>query len=288
MIRILHISDLHFGRVRADLADPLVTLTARLQPDLVVVSGDLTQRARRHQFAAAAAFLARLPAPWLAVPGNHDVPLDNLWLRFVDPWGRWRSYISPDLAPGRQSGGLTVLGLNTVNRFAWQAGRIGRGTLARIRAAATDDGVMIVVMHHPLEHPPGDDRPAMRGVRRAIAALGEAGADIVLSGHLHNSHVAPLASAPGILLVQAGTGLSTRLSREMNTVNLVSIDGEEVTIDRYAAADRPEFAIVARTRFHRTSGGWRPLTVPDQPLPPDAPALVPLAGLAAGGRPRDH
>lgn len=253
MRRVLHLSDLHFGRTRPDLLDPLISLTADLAPDLVAISGDFTQRARRRQYVEAAAFLDRLRAPWLGVPGNHDISLDNVLVRLLDPWGRYRSFIHEDLTPRHEDDEITVLGLNTVNRYAHQAGRIGRSQLRTISTAFRNNPqkTVIVVMHHPPEHPSGSTKRPMRHSAKGVAALRTAGADIVLSGHLHNAHVAPLTAAPGVLLVQAGTGLSTRLRDEPNTLNLLTIEAGLVRVDRYAAFERPAFEVTESAWFGR-------------------------------------
>lgn len=257
MRRILHISDLHFGRANPDLLEPLLGLAADLRPDLVAASGDFTQRARRGQFVEAKAFLDRLPAPWLAVPGNHDISLDNLVVRALDPWGRYRSLIEEDLSPRWEDEELCVIGLNTVNRFAHQAGRIGPAQVRQIASAYEETAArtLVVVMHHPLEHPPGSDKAPMRHRLRGVEALGRAGADIVLSGHLHHHHVAPLSTAPGILLVQAGTGLSTRVRAEPNTLNLLTVAPGDVRIDRYAARDGRGFLVEETAFFARAGEG---------------------------------
>ena len=257
MRRILHVSDLHFGRTNPELLEPLLQLAADLRPDLVAASGDFTQRARRGQFIEAKAFLDRLPAPWLAVPGNHDISLDNLLVRVLDPWGRYRSLITEDLSPRWEDEELCTIGLNTVNRFAHQAGRIGQTQVRQINEAWQEnpEKTLVVVMHHPLEHPPGNDKPTMRHALRGVAALGAAGADIVLSGHLHAHRVAPLSTAPGILLVQAGTGLSTRTRAEPNTLNVLTIAPGDVRVDRYAARDRPVFEVEETAFFARFGEG---------------------------------
>ncbi len=253
MRRILHLSDLHFGRTRPDLLDPLVKLAADLSPDLVAISGDFTQRARRGQFVEAAKFLDRLRSPWLAVPGNHDISLDNVVVRLLDPWGRYRSLIHHDLSPRHEDEEIAVIGLNTVNRYAHQAGRIGRSQLQVIASAYEEhpQKTMVVVMHHPPEHPAGSTKRPMRHSGKGVEALKRAGADIVLSGHLHNAHVAPLTVAPGILLVQAGTGLSTRLRNEPNTLNFLTIEPGHVQVDRYAAFETPAFEVIETAWFGR-------------------------------------
>lgn len=256
MRRILHLSDLHFGRTRPDLLDPLVALAADLSPDLVAISGDFTQRARRSQFVEAARFLDRLRSPWLAVPGNHDISLDNVLVRLLDPWGRYRNLIHDDLSPRHEDEEITVIGLNPVTRYAHQAGRIGRAQL-RVIAGAHEENpqkTVVVVMHHPPEHPNGSTKRPMRHSGKGVAALMTAGADIVLSGHLHNAHVAPLTAAPGVLLVQAGTGLSTRLRDEPNTLNLLTIEPGHVRVDRYAAFAAPGFEVIETAWFGRDLG----------------------------------
>lgn len=263
MRRLIHLSDLHFGRTRPDLLEPLIRTVNDLRPDHVVVSGDFTQRARVTQYREAAAFLDRLDPPWLAVPGNHDTPLDNLWLRLLNPWGRYRRHIARDLEPLHVDPEIVIKGINTVNRFAWQAGRMSRRTVRRLcRVFDGSDAIpiQVAVMHHPLEHLQETQKRLMRGARRAVAELGQCGADIVLSGHLHNANVSPMTAEPGILFVQAGTGLSTRVRGEPNTFNVLDIDDGRVAVRRYAAAEDPVFAIEETQIFERAGGVWRQST----------------------------
>ena len=124
MRRVLHLSDLHFGRTSPHLPGPLKALADRLRPDLTVISGDLTQRARNRQFAEAAAFIRALPGPVLCVPGNHDVPLDNPFLRVLAPFSRYRRHIATDLEPVHEDEAMIVAGVNTVNLLAVRQGRI--------------------------------------------------------------------------------------------------------------------------------------------------------------------
>lgn len=260
--RILHMSDLHFGRDDPALEAPLVAAAEDLAPDLIAVSGDLTQRARVRQFARARAFLDRIAAacgaPVLAVPGNHDTPLDNLWLRLVRPWARYRAAISADLEPRFEDAAVSVVGVNTVNRFAWQRGRISDRTVNRVLEAfgRADGRLRIVVLHHPLEHGADVDKRLMTGAGAALDRLQAAGADMVLSGHLHSTVVAPFASAPGLLFVQAGTGLSTRVRGEPNTFNLIEAGPGRVTITPHVAGT-DGFGPGPAARFRRGAAGWR-------------------------------
>lgn len=263
MRRLLHVSDLHFGRDRPELLRPLIDTINRLAPDLVAVSGDFTQRARLGQFRAARAFLARLEPPWLAVPGNHDTPLDNLPVRLMTPWRRYRRYIHRELEPSWTDAELAVVGVNTVNHWSWQRGRMGRHTVRRVCRAFTDgagDRINVAVLHHPLEHGPEIEKRLMRGARRARGRLGRCGTDIVLSGHLHTWHARPFADASGVLFVQAGTGLSTRMRGEENDFNLLTIDGPQVEVARWIAAEgTTDFAPARTRRYEKTHGTWREL-----------------------------
>ena len=126
MTRILHLSDVHFGTVDERLVEPVVALAHQLRPDATVVSGDLTQRARADQFAAARAFLDRLPGHVLAVPGNHDMPLHNLALRLTAPFARYRRAMGEELEPTLALPGAVLHGVNTADPLVWKAGRLRR------------------------------------------------------------------------------------------------------------------------------------------------------------------
>ncbi|MFW2588385.1 metallophosphoesterase family protein [Sagittula sp. SSi028] len=239
MKRVLHLSDLHYGKDRADLEEPLLDTIHQLQPDLVAISGDFTQRARRRQFARARAFLDRLQVPWLAVPGNHDTPLDNLWVRLTKPWQRYRQAIHEELEPVYQDEGMVVVGINTVNRFAWQRGRLSDRRVTRACRAFLDDDprARLVMLHHPLQHGPEVEKRLMRGADEALQALAGCGAQIVLSGHLHNTIIAPFRAWPELLFVQAGTCLSSRVRGETNMFNLLDLWGDQVRVQSWGAID---------------------------------------------------
>lgn len=266
MRRLLHLSDLHFGRTRAELLEPLMRCVGRLRPDLVVVSGDLTQRARRAEFHAARSFLDRLPTPWLAVPGNHDVPLYNLAGRIIDPYRGYRKWISPHLEPLHEDEEITVAAVNTVDPHAHQRGRIRRRAIRRTAARFARGGTnrtKILVVHHPFSHLPREPKALMKGAQDGIAALSEAGVDVVLSGHLHAWRADPVATrldGAQTLQIQAGTGLSSRVRGEENDFNLLVIEPGEIRVDRHAASDSgSEFEESASIRFRRMRHGWERL-----------------------------
>ncbi|MFX0545964.1 metallophosphoesterase family protein [Roseovarius sp. S1116L3] len=262
MSRILHLSDLHFGRARPELLDPLIAQINDLAPNLVAISGDLTQRARSAQFREAQAFIDALDAPALVVPGNHDIPLHDPISRILHPWRNYRRVISQDLEPEHFDDRMVVLGVNTVNRFAHQSGRFSRSALARIERAFDEAGprTRVIVAHHPLEHRATDTKKPMRGADRAANRLAELGADLILTGHLHSWRAAPFAHRDGrrsVLQVHAGTGLSTRLRGEENDFNLIETAPEAITVTRYAAGMGNEvFAIVESRRFEADHSGW--------------------------------
>ncbi|WP_128254583.1 metallophosphoesterase family protein [Falsirhodobacter deserti] len=258
MTRIVHLSDLHFGRTSPALLEPLLEQTNMAAPDLCVISGDFTQRARNWQFAEARAFIDRIKAPVLAVPGNHDTPLDNLWVRFLRPWSRYRRHIAADLEPMFENDRMKVVGVNTVNRWAHQSGRMSSHTINRVCEAFRDAGdrARVVVLHHPLEHLEGTDKRLMRGAAKALKKLAGCGADVVLCGHIHTTHVGPFTTAPGLLFVQAGTGLSNRLRNQENSFNVLDIARHEIMVRAISAGDDARFRETASARFHRQDHGW--------------------------------
>src|SRR5688572_16980623 len=133
MRTIAHISDIHFGRVDPAVAEGLVADLAGREPTLLVVSGDFTQRARRWQYEAAAAFLKRLPTPQLVVPGNHDIPLYDVIRRFFFPLQRYRKYITREMRPVYQDDELFVLGINTARSFTHKSGWISEEQLLDVK-----------------------------------------------------------------------------------------------------------------------------------------------------------
>ncbi|AWB48159.1 phosphodiesterase [Gemmobacter aquarius] len=258
MRRIVHLSDPHFGAEEPRLVPHLLAAVAALAPDLVVMSGDLTQRARPEQFEAAARFLAACPAPVLAIAGNHDVPLYDLRLRFGDPWRRWRQSVGRDLEPVFENDALVVVAVNTANPLAWKDGKITGRQVERVARCFAEAGARrrVLVMHHPLQGPPAEP-PALVGAGDALAGLVEAGTEVVLSGHLHATYVTPLTGAERILSVQAGTCLSWRVRGDGNAFNALDFDTDGVVLTHHRAGADGRFAADAAIRMERRASGWQ-------------------------------
>ena len=271
MKRIAHISDLHFGRINEIVVKALLVDLERLAPDFIVVSGDLTQRGRRHEFSAARTFLDRLPARYLVIPGNHDIPgFNNLMARVTGPLDRYRQYISNELDPLYIDDDMVVLGLNTARSFgphwSWEHGRLSERQIARIRSVFRDVPAAkfkIVVTHHPFLPPP--DAPSTRMVGRAkqaLVALESCQIDLLLAGHLHRSFTGDITShylavKRSILVVQASTATSTRLRDDPNAYNVICLGSDAVTI--YARVwDGTGFEEHQVARFIRRADKWLP------------------------------
>jgi len=236
---IAHVSDSHFGRTRPEVVAALLgELDGRTAPlpTLVALSGDLTQRARRAQFRECRAFLNRLTVPYLVVPGNHDVPLFNLWKRFLSPLGNYRDEVTDDLAPTFIDDTIAVAGVATAHGFTVQGGRVTRDQVAAATTAlsAATDQWKVIVAHHPFAGPERAKRDFARGADAALTAFRAAGVDLILTGHLHVSFSGEDAAMRDeqhrIVSVHAGTCTSTRTRREPNNYNRITFAGDDVTV----------------------------------------------------------
>lgn len=224
---LLQVSDTHFGTEQPAVAEALVALSRQQRPDLVVLSGDITQRARRAQFRAARAFMDRLGAPFVAIPGNHDLPLFDLWTRLRMPYARHTEAFGAELEPVHSSPGLFVVCINTTRPWRHTHGEVSAAQIERVAelmAGASEDQLRVVVVHQPAAVMRAEDASnLLRGHAAALLRWAAAGADVVMGGHIHLPYVLAL---PGLArpmwVVQAGTAVSTRVRRGVpNSVNLL-------------------------------------------------------------------
>lgn len=224
---VLQVSDTHFGTEQPAVLEAVVALAAQLRPDLVVLSGDITQRARPAQFVAAKAFVDRLGAPVLAVPGNHDIALLDLWSRLTQPYARYAAVFGNELELVHETPDLLVMGVNTTRPWRHKHGEVSAEQIERVAQrlrAADRRQLRLVVVHQPLAVIRERDRTnLLRGHQAAARAWSAAGADVVMGGHIHLPYVHALTGlARRLWVVQAGTAVSSRTrSGVPNSVNVL-------------------------------------------------------------------
>jgi 3',5'-cyclic AMP phosphodiesterase CpdA len=268
MARLVHLSDLHFGAHDERLVDAVAGRVDDLKPDLVVISGDFTQRARTEQFKEACRFLERLQHAGhevLGVPGNHDVPLYDVLRRFLSPLARYRRFIDENLCPFVELPGIAILGVNTARSLTFKDGRINREQVAFIReifSRTPSDAFRVLVTHHPMfALQVGEEMTRAIGRQDlALDAIQEAGVDMLLAGHNHHAstHSASdlVTRAGGALVVQAGTATSTRVREQKQSFNTIDVAEASVTITVNAWRSGG-FAALDAQRYAWTEGRWR-------------------------------
>lgn len=260
MRTVFHVSDVHFGPPHLPRAsEGVLHLVEERRPDVVVVSGDLTQRAKPEQFRQARRWVDRIPVPVVAVPGNHDVPLYRVWERALDPFGAYRRHFSEELEPIYRDDELLIVGINTAFNWTWKDGRITLRRLlevAELFEAVPESVFKVVVAHHHLIPPPnfGTQR-VLANAYEAIDLFSSCGVDLVLSGHLHQAYIGNSEEfypkgRPPMVILHSGTTTSNRGrmgEREKNTCNWVTVEPESLTVshlrwhdglDRFAEQSR--------------------------------------------------
>ena len=260
--RLLHVSDLHAGtHEEKEVEHALARLVERLQPQLVVASGDLAHRGHRQELERAANLLRSLGPPVLAVPGNHDIP--HTPARFVRPWTEFER-IWETTEPTASAPGLHVVGFNSARPFRHQGGALSRAQLARAAAelAKAGEGVLrVAVLHHHLIGAPWRatrKRPVSRR-NHVLRALVDAGADLILAGHIHQAAVserrefelvgdeartAVVAIAPGL-----GQPRPRRLG-EARGLHLHEADADAIVVRTFLWS-RGDWSLSAERRFVR-------------------------------------
>ena len=248
MTRLVQISDIHFGAEDAALVEPLSAAINDLAPDIVILTGDVTQYGRRREFSAARAFLDTLDVPLVGAPGNHDTPYFDMAARLTSPWKRFERWLAPRLQPSAEAGRARVEMLPTARgaqaRMDWSLGRVRkRDALRAGEALSAHDGLKVLAGHHPLVAPGGlKGRAKTTGGARAARLIAEAGVDLYLSGHLHQVFAEAVDRGDGSVcwFVGAGTALSRRTRGEPASFNVIEA-GEEPRLEVWTAGDDPVF-----------------------------------------------
>jgi 3',5'-cyclic AMP phosphodiesterase CpdA len=268
MTRIVHLSDLHFGAHDQRLVDAVADEVNELKPDLVVISGDFTQRAKTEQFREACEFLEKLRESGhevLGVPGNHDVPLYDVLRRFLSPLARYRRFIDETLCPFVELPGVAVLGVNTARSLTFKDGRINKDQVEFIResfARTPSEAMRVLVTHHPLfALTVGDEvERAIGRQEMALDAIQDAGVDMLLAGHNHHASSQDASDlvtrAGGALVIQAGTATSTRVREQdqsFNTIDIVEA-GVTVTVNAWNGAS---FEPTDAKQYRWQEGLWK-------------------------------
>jgi 3',5'-cyclic AMP phosphodiesterase CpdA len=264
---IAHLSDLHFGRIDPEVLEPLRRRLHALAPDLLVVSGDLTQRAKPAEFRSARAYLDTLPKPQIVVPGNHDIPLYNVLQRFFSPLRKYRRFIASELEPAYIDDEIAVVGVNTARSLVFKGGRINEEQVERVRRRicnVPDRVTKIIVTHHPFDMPDDwDDQHQVAGrAAMALKALAQCGADVYVSGHMHKSHSGE-PSLPidlggfNALMVSAGTATSTRGRGERNSFNTLRVTPDHIVVEHHEWDEKTKsFDLRKRQNYRFTDKGW--------------------------------
>ncbi len=261
---VAHLSDIHFGAHVDHLTESLLADVAARHPDLIVVSGDLTQRARRKEFAQAHIFLESLAAPVLAVVGNHDLPLLDLPRRGFAPTKRYQRYVNADLEPVVALPGVVVLGLDSMPAWRWKAGHVSQrqaDVVERVLGGSSVPAWRLLVTHHPVLPA---EKSGLVGRRRLVDACARAGVSVLLSGHTHlaSTDLVTLGAEDDrrrALAVVAGTGISRRTRGTVNAYMLLDLSAPmdeqaDLTVE-IRQPDGPGWSAVRTSRFRHTDNG---------------------------------
>ena len=265
MKRILHLSDPHFGAADPSIATAFLELAATMAPDLTILSGDLTMRARRRELKAAREFVNALPQPRLVIPGNHDIPgMNHPVARFFQGFDRYRSAICDDLEPGLKMPSIHVVSLNSSRAFGihsdWSEGRLSTRQLVSLREQFQTNpagSLRILVLHHPLLALQIPGRAVVKPLAGLMQALEDARVDLVMCGHFHRSQLRAtgLGGVWKTLISQAPTVCSTRLQGEPQGFHEFQIGEDHIQATHYVFKDK-SFVPAGSPAFARLENGW--------------------------------
>jgi 3',5'-cyclic AMP phosphodiesterase CpdA len=267
MSLLLQVSDTHFGTEQPWVVEALLAMVREQPPDVVVLSGDITQRARRAQFRAARAFVDQLAAPaTLVLPGNHDIPLFNIVARIFYPYANHQRVFGSNLEPAFESADLLVITVNTTRPSRHKHGEVSVEQIQRVAdrlRRATSQQLRVVVTHQPVHVTRmKEEKNLLRGNGEAVRQWARAGADLVLGGHIHLPYVRPLRERfpdlpRAVWMINAGTAVSTRIRHDApNSINLIRYAGADkvrqcaverwdysISVDRFEPVERVEISL---------------------------------------------
>ncbi len=279
MARIAHLSDIHFGAHDPKIVEATEAWLQERRPDLIIISGDFTQRAQINQFRQASAYLNRLRAAGfrtLVVPGNHDVPLYDVFTRFAAPLHRYKKYIAKDLFPWFENDEVAVLGINTARSLTIKDGRINHDQIKILQdrfSAVAPSKTRVLVTHHPLYAMPiaegGKLSEAVGRHRDAIKAVCMAGVHIALAGHFHRTYAESarkmVEKAGTVLVMQAGTATSTRLrNSELQSFNWIHAHRNDEIELQVVTWGGSGFRRGSHERFTHDGNNWSVQAIEDE------------------------
>jgi 3',5'-cyclic AMP phosphodiesterase CpdA len=244
--KILHITDVHFGRHhQPDRAAALLRLAAERQPDVVAFSGDVSKRAKADEFRQGRDFVTSLGVPTVVVPGNHDVPMYRVWERVFRPYGAYRRHFSQELEPTYSDDELLIVGVNTAHAWTIDGGRVWPQRARRLEQQLKEgkgDRFAIVLLHHQIVPVPEYHSPKVFwNAAGTASALAAGGADLVLSGHVHMSYLGhSRVGEVAIPVLFSGTASSSRgrgRERGRNTCHWLEVSGNELTAEKLEWSD---------------------------------------------------
>lgn len=275
---LAHVSDPHFGAHDPRIAEALSHALRDAAPDLVLVGGDFTQRARRGQYAEARAWLDGLGLPFLGVPGNHDIPLYDVLRRMTDPFGRYRASISDDLEGDWRGPEALVAAVCTASPRRRVEGRVEAAQLARLAGLLAEPGpprVKVLLTHHPLVTPPGERERSFHSREELMRIAIEGGVDLLLSGHRHvageGAWVHAVGPDRGMLALWEPTACSSRLRGEVNGFATIGLDADRIEITPWRL-DGERFAPGEAGAWVRAEGAWVAAGGPQPVASPGSPA----------------
>lgn len=263
MPTFVHISDIHFGREQPEVIEGWFKATAEIQPNIVIISGDLTQRATDEEYTAVQQFLKKLQLQWpyFVIPGNHDMSATDLPERFFKPWKKWQSYISPEVEPVLKAADYTLVGVNTARAagfyFDWSRGQISKSQITAVEhkfQGTAENSLKVLVAHHPFWLPDQSEyRDVVEHRDAAIEAFHFAGIDLILSGHVHLPYTQIL---QGVLIVHSGTTFSNRLKEgQSNSFNVIQANNEQIKVV-FMNWNGRQFQATEEREFQHGEGGW--------------------------------